>query len=444
MLNRILSILFQASVGPVFGLCIEMVLQPKQTGWPRWMRITVLALIYMVVAVIKTICDSAMAVTLSMFVLNVSLRFVLLCFMYEGRVWVKLGAMLALDLAIMTAECGYFILPGLLDLETLTLDFSQPDMMIGSFIGAMISNSAQVLSTVLWRHIRNQSSMLRYPWLFVIMPICLAIPALRYDSEIWSTGGTADFVNLVSLVASYLFSLLLIFLMFNQANKDTLEKELAETQYWAKLEQQHYQNIEARREEMAKIRHDYNNLLTSVLGLLRMGEPEEAEEALAKLLTRVEQTREYQFCGIPIVNAILSEKQNTCTEQGIRLVTDLLLPEDSGIEQIDLCSVFSNLLDNAIRACGQLPEGADRTISLTAGTRGDYLGIRCDNPSAKAPGQHPEGSGYGTKILKDIAKRYDGEFKTGYEGGVFTATLILLADRSADFAEKTANFAVHP
>lgn len=75
------------------------------------------------------------------------------------------------------------------------------------------------------------------------------------------------------------------------------------------LERQHYQSVERRREEMAKIRHDYNNLLSSVLGLVRMGKTREAEEMVLGLLARVEATREAPYCGIPIVNAILSEKE---------------------------------------------------------------------------------------------------------------------------------------
>jgi len=57
---------------------------------------------------------------------------------------------------------------------------------------------------------------------------------------------------------------------------------------------------------------------------------------------------------------------------------------------IDLCSLFSNLLDNAIRACTQLPPEQTRRIRLTVGMQGDDMLVRCDNPATKGLGPRPE------------------------------------------------------
>ena len=96
------------------------------------------------------------------------------------------------------------------------------------------------------------------------------------------------------------------------------------------------------------------------------------------------------------------------------------MPEEISIKQMDLCRIFGNLLDNAIRACE-----SGQAIHLTSGVLGNYLVINCENPTSKAPGETPEGSGYGKLILKDIAKQYRGEFAAVYENGIFCAQVML-------------------
>ncbi len=248
----------------------------------------------------------------------------------------------------------------------------------------------------------------------------------QYGVMIWEMDGVASAVNIISMGASFVFLMLFIVVLFSQADKEAVEKELTEMKFRSELEQQHYKSVEARREELAKIRHDYNNLLTSVRGLLEMGEYEQAREALDHLLVRVGQTRECGYCGIPIVNALMAEKQAVCDREGIRLAVDLNVPEDTRVEPIDLCSVFSNLMDNAIRACGQLPQ-EERNITITSGMQGDYLIVRCENPAAKAPGPVPEGTGYGKRILHSIAQRWNGSFQADFADGVYRATVILLS-----------------
>ena len=107
-----------------------------------------------------------------------------------------------------------------------------------------------------------------------------------------------------------------------------------------------------------------------------------------------------------------------------------MFSEVCSVAPLDLCSMFSNLLDNAIRACEELPEDK-RIIDLSARNQGDYLLIRCDNPALEHPGNQPQGTGYGKKILRDIAERYHGEFQTSFADGVFTARLILLSEKNS-------------
>ena len=69
-------------------------------------------------------------------------------------------------------------------------------------------------------------------------------------------------------------------------------EEVRELQHAMELEKVHYEQIEARREEMAKLRHDYNNVITSVMYLIENGKTEEAREIMRDLSERINGTKE--------------------------------------------------------------------------------------------------------------------------------------------------------
>ena len=162
--------------------------------------------------------------------------------------------------------------------------------------------------------------------------------------------------------------------------------------------------------------------------LLEKEQTEDAEYMIMKLLKRIEATREYPYCSIPVINVILTEKQKECEENGIELKMDINLQEELRMKQTDLCSAFANILDNAVRSCKQLTEhGVDQVtcIKLKVGMNRNYLIIRCENSYKKEFGKFREGSGLGLKILRDIARCYDGDLKMEQKEEVFVSQLSL-------------------
>lgn len=124
------------------------------------------------------------------------------------------------------------------------------------------------------------------------------------------------------------------------------------------------------------------------------------------------------------MNAVLSEKEAECARLGIRLEAELNLPSELEVEPLELCSIFSNLMDNAIRGCGK--SGIEQpVIRLATRLDGEYLFIKSENPSLP-PGDAPEfGHGYGTKILGRIAADHGGDYTGSYEDGIYRAVVCL-------------------
>lgn len=178
-----------------------------------------------------------------------------------------------------------------------------------------------------------------------------------------------------------------------------------------------------------QIRHDLNNQLQTAYHLLDQGASDQVRQQLDVLQNSLRDRVGPRYCASLIVDAILSDKARLCREQGIRLEVSTDLPANLPIENAHLCSVFSNLMDNAIQ--GVLDSGAeDKYIDLRTNLHQEYLTVHCINPAKPGGARQTSGNllrahGLGLEILERLAKQYQGSMTCKQYSGIFEATLIL-------------------
>lgn len=130
--------------------------------------------------------------------------------------------------------------------------------------------------------------------------------------------------------------------------------------------------------------------------------------------------KEIHNTGNMILDIILNEKQNICNENNIDLTCDVNFSKCNFIEMTDVCSIFSNILDNAIEACNKTY--MDKKYIKIRGTLvKSYYVIRCENSktnkleiknskiitSKKDKFIH----GIGLKSVKSSIKKYNGDLE---------------------------------
>lgn len=225
-----------------------------------------------------------------------------------------------------------------------------------------------------------------------------------------------------TFILSLICNILVLIVIFSQSERDTMKNELKENIQKIELEEVHYQEIERKRQELSEIMKMHNKVITDTKQLLETGNADEAIRRLENLQKTVEQTKEYPFCQIPIVNVILSDKQKECEKNGIAFEADIHIPNKTKIGQMDFCRIFGNMLDNAIRE-SRLTE--DARIQLKVGIAGEYLIIKCINPIRSNTEKKNERTGYGLKILKDIAINNGGDVRVSSDEKQFEVQLSL-------------------
>ncbi len=254
--------------------------------------------------------------------------------------------------------------------------------------------------------------------LYLVFPVSQGI--MLYCSIYGNIRGLWFFGILLSIGAQ----IALLVNTISQENKTQLENQLRDARHMMELVHTHYKEVENRQEELARIRHDFNNQLATIGQLIRNGDDTEANQMVQELSEAIKRTKENPYCSIPVVNAVLTEKERTCMDKNIRLEVELDLPSPFPMDSMPLCSIFSNLMDNAIHGAETVEDGC-RWIRLAAKTDGDYLFIKATNASQPPVPKQTQGHGYGKLILEDLAKHYNGSMHSTYEDGVYTAVLCL-------------------
>lgn len=121
------------------------------------------------------------------------------------------------------------------------------------------------------------------------------------------------------------------------------------------------------------------------------------------------------FCENKIVDAILYNKSIIAKEYHIPFDVHVSLDNQLTIEPIDLISLYTNLLDNAIEA-SQLLNEEDRCIEINSRCHESYLIIHISNHIFKNQINHhfqttksdKNNHGLGMQIIKNVIKKYDG------------------------------------
>ncbi len=138
--------------------------------------------------------------------------------------------------------------------------------------------------------------------------------------------------------------------------------------------------------------------------------------------------------GASVLDALLFKKTEQAKESDIVLTFDVSCPlGDTAISDYDLCSVFGNIIDNALEAVMPLEE--NRKITVAIEKQLDMLYIRCKNPysgelrirgdrllTGKADtALH----GYGISRVREIAAKHGGEVKITADNGEFSIEILM-------------------
>ncbi len=236
-------------------------------------------------------------------------------------------------------------------------------------------------------------------------------------------------------MAIFTFTYLVVFLY----SKNTLyfrEQEQKDKIQIAQLQQQfaYYQEKLKDEEKVRSVYHDMKNHLLVLQRhiLQRQINSPETTEMVEKLQSRVAMYEDYVHTGNDILDIILKEKSELAREKSIAFSVTADLNGVDFIEPLDISTIFSNALDNAIEASEKLPE-EQRAILVKAGKMQNFFSVliennclqNSENTNIRTTKSDDFLHGFGISNMRKAAEKYGGQLTTKYEKGTFTLKILI-------------------
>ncbi len=199
-------------------------------------------------------------------------------------------------------------------------------------------------------------------------------------------------------------------------------KEKLELQY------NYYLNIQESQMKVKKLYHDINNHMICIKNVYNQNK--QVDKYIENIDEEINDFQNTFNTRNMILDIILNEKKDLCEKNKIDLFCDINFERCNFIEMIDVCSIFSNIIDNAIEACINIDnKSIPRYINIRGTIIKSYYVIKCENiksnevkiksnkifTSKKDKFLH----GMGLESVKSSLKKYDGEFEINNIGNKF-------------------------
>ena len=273
--------------------------------------------------------------------------------------------------------------------------------------------------------LRNQTG-----WLLLCFPVLMVFLLRSYFS---STATNVTALVLLTLTAVSIFLVLARVLVLAVSMRKIEEAE-REVSRQLELQRREYERTRDQLRQGRAYRHDMRHHLLVLEELARQENAEDILDYIESLSGQLSQIAGENYCENAAVNAVLSACVGQAREAGCSVTAEVRLPGQLPFDELDICVVLANALENAVHACGKVEKERRRIWVDVALDEAGKLRISVVNPCPEPlkfddeglPAvPRREGHGIGLRSIRAVAEKYGGLFRCSQEEGMFRLQVAL-------------------
>ena len=271
-------------------------------------------------------------------------------------------------------------------------------------------------------------------YVFWVLPVVFILLNLfmipRYPTTLQTGRVLQVYIGMsIALLFLMLFFNAIFLLMAISINRNV---RLQQENQLLSMQQQRYESLKAAIEEARQARHDLRHQLCQLAALAEEGNLEKIKAYLSGAVSRIP-SLEMHFCENRAADSVVGYYCALAKREQIPFSVQLDLPECLPVDEINLCLVLSNLLENALEASLRTAP-ARRRIKLTAYLHGNSLAlIQVENTydgvirekGGVFQSSKRKGDGVGLQSVRHIAEKSGGVSTVTYQDGLFCAKVML-------------------
>lgn len=248
-------------------------------------------------------------------------------------------------------------------------------------------------------------------YLFIISQIILIIV---FITSIFFNSATYNIISCIIIIILCFLAFYSLYLTYKnmvihaeiEAKNEIIEKQ-------QKIQIEHFIATKNQIKEIDKIKEYINQ--ENVYNELK--NTEEMRDYVNHLIEKhITYTTDY--CDNKIIDAIIFNKIHIFKENHIQHTVQMIIPEKLPVDNIDIISIFTNLIDNAIEGCLKT-EKNQRFIDIDAKIQANFLIIKITNSKSSnitvSLNNHStklknyDEHGYGLQIIKETCQKNSGD-----------------------------------
>lgn len=267
-------------------------------------------------------------------------------------------------------------------------------------------------------------SILPISSLFIILVIRILTNGLTFS--------LSNSIICILAIILLLVSNIIVYLIYEKAEKSNqklIELELVNQKN--DIDMQYLELLEKKNETMNIMAHDYKN---NILTISNMSDSNEVKEYIDNMVGEIAKYNRIAKTQNRLLDVILSKYTDICNDKGIKFETDIMTDNLGFINSYDISSLFNNILDNAVEAAS-LSSNKYINLEITNSLNSYHRVIAtnsCDNEPHNEKGKlittkkNKDAHGFGTKSIRKIVNKYDGELQWEYNNELRQFKLIII------------------
>lgn len=361
-----------------------------------------------------------------MLVLNV-----MLFLMLEGTALNKIGLLLKIFFVIgcsdITVVTGIKILASNLSGDFL---YILSDCFVNLCMGLILVCKNRHIVKIEWKN-QKARQIFVYIAIFVMeVSMLLTLTGLQFVVESQTNQRfmlVAKILSIVSILS--VFALVLFIFYMNHVNlkmKNYLDME----QLLRENQKSYYEAMLAKEEETKKFRHDITNHMICLNELLQNDRKVEAISYVGEVERKISAIQQYYYCVGNIIFDSIMNYYLPKLGQDVTIKVVGKCEEELEIKEFELCTIFSNLVKNAVEEIQRQSERQKKIgIDISSSLHGIKIeitnSIAIRNEKFLTVKDDYKNHGIGLKNIEDVVKQNKGIFQYKYKNSEFIATVIL-------------------
>lgn len=204
-------------------------------------------------------------------------------------------------------------------------------------------------------------------------------------------------------------------------------------------EQNYYENIQKEKDKIRGLYHDIKNHMICIRSLCEDRNIEKVLEYLDSIKINIniyhKLNNDFNTNNM-ILDSILRVKKSICVEKNIHLYVDVDFSKGNFIDMVDICTIFSNIIDNAIEACDKIHNiYTPKEIILKSKYIDGFCVILIENTKTNKIIQrknlfltsktNSHMHGIGLNNVRNTVEKYLGEIIIYYSKNLFTVKILI-------------------